>query len=287
MAKEKFLKTFGVLVALLGVVAVEAQAQPAYDPSTNTVEGLREAIDLQDTQRGFESRFRGFQSSDGRTGKVFFDGWKVGAGFGYSFHKEYGVPFLSVNAEFDGGHLWSVNRTVHGRAAKVPVRLFSFELSAQVGKGQYDETAYSAGKSYTTYGAQGLIKVRLWEDHKKYTCRHRINLMAGLGYAYARHDELVFEGRYRRINEDGTYYVNPQGNYEEMSGPLVVPHYASGFCYMAGIGYSLRPIDKMGSRVEVRALMSREPASQWDKTSRVWRVRTEILFHFGGRHIAR
>lgn len=281
---------FAIFMAVSMNMVANAQSVE-FNPATITPAGYRSIDSLRTVNRANESRYWKWQSSDGYLSKVYYDGDKFVVGVGNQFGFGQGnIPYIKVGYKRDGMSLWKTYiEDEEGTLWENPVKLFTLSASAFWGKMGYSPLAYSAGQKYMTYGANATLEVRLWEDGVRKGCRHRINALVGVGYIYGRYDELLFDGHYRRINEDGTPYVNADGNYEDMTAPnggLIIPHYASGVSWKVGLSYSARPFKHYGSRLELEVAYVRNPDAIWNQTNIKGSLDVCVSVAFGGRHVS-
>lgn len=263
-------KIFFAIVVMANIMNI-ANAQ-TYDFSKQTAEGLAQSDSLRKVEKANASRTINFQSPDGTRSCVATDGWKGGIGVGYAYSAVQNTPVVSANVEYDGIYLWTVRREVNGQLRDVPVRILSAELNVAFSQGKYGASAASAGEKYPSYEAGLLLKFRLFEDKN---LRHRLNLIGGIGYTYAKDDHVEDFGEWKDEAGD-TYHL-----YDN------VAHRGSGIFEAVGLGYSFRPFDKMGSRAELRVLATRKPQVEWKKTTPVWGFQAELVFHFGGKHYSK
>ena len=290
MAKETLKKTaIAIAIALLAATTNMNAQEPAqdttviraseYDVAKQTPEGIKEAEEFGKIFNANLSRAFMPQRADGSVKSALYtDTGKIVVGGGYKFFPEYGIPYATVGWTWDGRWLfphWVEDED--GDLVNKPWRGLAIETNAFGGMSQYAATAYSAGHKYWTYGFEALLKVCLWEDKN---LRHRINLNGGIGVAYSKHDTYVLTGRYQRINDDGSPYINSQGEYEYFVSPnkgaddLIIPMGGFGFFWNLGVSYSVRPFERRADRIEVFFKWSRATDPDYAKTHlvNVWEV---------------
>lgn len=265
------MKKIFVAVIMMANIMNIANAQAQYDFTKQTPEGLAQSSSLREIEKANFSRTINWQSPDGTRSCLAPDGLKCGAGVGYTYSAGHGSPMVQVNVEMDAIPIPVGTEEVNGNLRQKVLRIPSFELYAALCEGMYNKSAASAGEKYLCYEAALLMKFALLEDMY---IRHRLNLIFGIGYTYAKDDHVEDFGEWK--NEAGdTYHL-----YDN------VAHRGSGLFEAVGLGYSFRPFDKMGSRAELRVLATRKPQVEWTKTTPVWGFQAELVFHFGGKHFA-
>jgi hypothetical protein len=277
-----------IIAAIAAIASMfnAATAAAQFTTSTFTEEGVAQMRGQEEAEEAALSRSVRVQLSNGSITELLVDGLKWGVGAGYAYSSAQASPFVSANVELDGRWIWSkiVARESDGKLQQEPVRLFSLELGVAFSEAKYAESAASAGQKYFCYEAEGLLKLRLFEDGKKTQYRHRLNLIGGLGYTYSKDDHVEDFGEWQEVGSGDMYHL-----YDN------VAHQGSGLMEKVGLGYSFRPFAvKAGqkklyalqaSRIEFRVMATHKPVVQWRSTTSTWGVEAGVVLHLGGKVI--
>ena len=237
-------KNFHIIIAAIAAIASMFNAATAaaqtWSTATFSEQGRTSLINYEGSVRAFESRQDGWQKANGEYAGVKLDQHWFGLNAGATYLDGAIRPIGGIAFGKDGSALWSKN--VDG--VKIPVRLFSYEVGAQLTQRQFREGAYSEGQKYLSYGVYALGKVQIVEDR---WVRHRLNLVVGGMYQYAQDDELLSADQ--RVFFEG-----------------------SAIFATAGLEYRFRPSSKSANALMLRAIVNYPPFVQRDITQ----------YHLGG-----
>ncbi len=199
--------------------------------------------------RAFESRQHGWQKANGEYAGVKLDQHWIGLTAGATY-LDVGIrPIGGIAIGKDGGALWTKEKN----GVKTAVRLFSYEVGAQLTRRQYLATALSAGEKYLAYQAYAVGKVQIVEDR---WVRHRLNLVLGGGYVYGRDD-------YQDVSK-------PVGELESGNTIVItddIVHEGNGVYATAGLEYRFRLSKLSANALMLRAMADYRPVVRHNVTT--------------------
>ena len=278
-------KIYTIIAAIAAIANMFNANAQKFDPDGFTPEGIEQMEETQEAEKGSLSRSIRVQRSNGAIVYLLIDGLKAGIGGGYAYSSVAASPFISAHVQYDSFGVGKrvINREADGQPQEHPVFLLTGELEVAFSRGRYSAGAASAGQSFLCYETTGMLKVTVFQDDPMLS-RHRIDLIGGIGYTYAKDDHDEDFGVWQKVGTEDLFDLSDH-----------VIHKGSGLMEKVGVSYSTRPFDvKAGqkkvralqaSRLEFRVLATHKPYVEWRSTSAKWGGEVGIILHFGGKVI--